>query len=104
MSSPLIKIPLKTTTEADYAGPIRQTIATTYQESPDSYRDEIDQLSRARRDAMANASSLSTTRDLLYRYFGQIELLDLRFPNLKVSYTWNDAFNPTKAVTQMSLA
>jgi hypothetical protein len=31
-------------------------------------------------------------RDLLYRYYGQLELLDLRFPvdenHIKISFTW----------------
>jgi hypothetical protein len=27
-------------------------------------------------------------RDLLYKYFGQLELLELRFSEIKVSFTW----------------
>jgi len=39
----------------------------------------------------AGADSASG-RDLLYRYYGQLELLDLRFPvdenHIKISFTW----------------
>ena len=46
-------------------------------------------------------------RDLLYRYYGQLELLDLRFPvdenHIKISFTWFDAFTH-KPTSQYSLA
>ena len=31
-------------------------------------------------------------RDLLYKYFGQLELLELRFSEIKVSFTWYVSF------------
>lgn len=31
---------------------------------------------------------LTTARDLLYKYFGQLELLELRFAEIKVSFGW----------------
>jgi hypothetical protein len=42
-------------------------------------------------------------RDLLYKYFGQLELLELRFSEIKVVFPWNDAFT-LKLTTQSSLA
>lgn len=27
-------------------------------------------------------------RDLLFKYFGQLELLELRFPDIKVPFPW----------------
>jgi hypothetical protein len=42
-------------------------------------------------------------RDLLYKYFGQLELLELRFSEIKVSFPWRDAFT-SKLTTQTSLA
>lgn len=44
-----------------------------------------------------------TARDLLYKYFGQLELLELRFAEIKVAFPWNDAFT-LKLTTQTSLA
>jgi hypothetical protein len=29
-----------------------------------------------------------SARDLLYKYFGQLELLELRFAEIKVSFPW----------------
>jgi len=29
-----------------------------------------------------------TARDLLYKYFGQLELLELRFSEIKVTFPW----------------
>jgi hypothetical protein len=42
-------------------------------------------------------------RDLLYKYFGQLELLELRFPEIRVNFPWRDAFT-TKLTTQTSIA
>ena len=88
MQSPLIAIPLKTTTEADYVGPLRQTISSAYADDPAAYAGEMAALQRARQDAVKGAGSEATQRDLLYRYFGQLELLELRFPELKVAFNW----------------
>ena len=94
--SPLLNVPRKTTTEVDFAGPIRQVISTTYGEAADRYSDEIASLNRTRQDAVrGSAGSDTTARDLLYRYFGQLELLELRFPDLRVPFPWNVAFNPS---------
>lgn len=42
-------------------------------------------------------------RDLLYKYFGQLELLELRFSEIKVNFAWRDAFT-NKLTTQSSIA
>jgi hypothetical protein len=42
-------------------------------------------------------------RDLLYKYFGQLELLELRFSEIRVTFPWRDAFN-NKLITQTSIA
>jgi hypothetical protein len=47
--------------------------------------------------------SLRTARDLLYKYFGQLELLELRFPEIRVNFPWRDAFT-SKLITQTSIA
>ena len=45
----------------------------------------------------------SAARDLLYKYFGQLELLELRFAEIRVTFPWRDAFT-NKLTTQTSLA
>ncbi|CAL1710206.1 unnamed protein product [Somion occarium] len=44
-----------------------------------------------------------TARDLLYKYFGQLELLELRFAEIRVNFAWRDAFT-NKLITQTSIA
>lgn len=101
--SPLISIPRKTTQDVDWTGPVRALIANSYGEDPNSYAEECSVLQRTRQDAVRGAGSDQTgerrsvacfimadalARDLLYKYFGQLELLELRFAEIKVSFTW----------------
>ena len=44
-----------------------------------------------------------SARDLLYKYFGQLELLELRFSEIRVNFPWHDAFTH-KLTTQTSIA
>ncbi|KAG6887635.1 hypothetical protein C0995_013884 [Termitomyces sp. Mi166 len=101
--SPMISIPKKSTDEVDWTTPIRTLIAQSYGENPDNYASECAQLQRCRQDAVRGAGSDFTARDLLYKYFGQLELLELRFPEIKVTFPWHDAFTG-KLTTQTSIA
>ncbi|KAL5514594.1 hypothetical protein ACEPAG_1910 [Sanghuangporus baumii] len=100
---PTISIPKKTTEEVDWTSPIRNLIAQSYGENPDNYMAECAALQRCRQDAVKGAGSDTTARDLLYKYFGQLELLELRFAEIRVSFPWHDAFT-NKLTTQTSLA
>ncbi|CAI2174363.1 11117_t:CDS:2 [Funneliformis geosporum] len=104
--SPTIFVPAKRTDEVDWATPLKRYIQTTYQEDPEKYADEANAIHRLRQD-MRGAGKDVTGRDLLYRYYSQLELLDLRFPvdenHIRVSFTWYDAFTH-KATSQFSLA
>ncbi|WVQ95192.1 hypothetical protein IAU59_002286 [Kwoniella sp. CBS 9459] len=101
--SPLISIPKKSTQDVDWTNPIRTIIAQSYGEDPSIYTEECSVLQRCRQDAVRGAGSDQTARDLLYKYFGQLELLELRFAEIKVPFAWNDAFTE-KLTTQTSLA
>ncbi|GAA5907166.1 hypothetical protein JCM6882_008380 [Rhodosporidiobolus microsporus] len=104
LPSPLVFIPKKATQDVDFAPQLRSVIAKSYSESPDNYTDELAALNRARQDALrGSAGSDVTARDLLYKYFGQLELLELRFPDLRVPFPWSDAFTHVK-ISQQSLA
>ncbi|KAG6853664.1 hypothetical protein C0991_002462 [Blastosporella zonata] len=81
----MISVPKKSTDEVDWTTPIRNLIAHSYGESPDNYAAECAQLQRCRQDAVRGAGSDMTARDLLYKYFGQLELLELRFPEIKAT-------------------
>lgn len=98
-------IPLKTTDDVDLVGPLRQFIRSTYG-TVDRYSEECQTIHRLRQD-MRGAGRDETGRDLLYRYYGQIELLELRFPidedHIRISFNWYDAFSETPT-SQYSLA
>ncbi|KAI6165306.1 BRO1-like domain-containing protein [Pisolithus thermaeus] len=100
---PMISIPKKTTDEVDWTTPIRHLIAKSYGENPDNYIQECQALQRCRQDAVKGAGSDTTGRDLLYKYFGQLELLELRFSEIRVNFSWHDAFT-NKVTTQTSIA
>ncbi|KAI0267491.1 BRO1-like domain-containing protein [Gloeopeniophorella convolvens] len=101
--SPIISIPKKGTDEVDWTTPIRSAISQSYGEDPDNYTTEYAALQRCRQDAVKGAGSDMTARDLLYKYFGQLELLELRFPEIRVNFPWRDAFT-NKLIVQTSLA
>ncbi|KIW86869.1 uncharacterized protein Z519_12490 [Cladophialophora bantiana CBS 173.52] len=107
VQAPMISCPLKTTSEVSWIEPLSQYIRTSYGDDPSKYVEEIGTLNRLRQDMRGAGADSASGRDLLYRYYGQLELLDLRFPideaHIKISFQWFDAF--TRASTsQYSLA
>ncbi|OAX42241.1 BRO1-domain-containing protein [Rhizopogon vinicolor AM-OR11-026] len=101
--SPMIAIPRKTTEDVEWTAPIRNLIAKSFGENPDNYVQECQALQRCRQDAVKGAGSDTTGRDLLYKYFGQLEILEMRFPEIRVNFPWHDAFT-NKVTTQTSIA
>ncbi|KAF9991279.1 bck1-like resistance to osmotic shock [Mortierella antarctica] len=104
--SPMISVPLKRTDEVDWVTPLKRYIAVSYQDDPDKYAEETGTIHRLRQD-MRGAGNDTTGRDVLYRYFGQLEILDLRFPvdeaHIKIGFMWYDAFTQ-RPTSQFSLA
>ena len=95
MQSPLIALPLKETKPVDLVKPLKNLIIQNYEQSPVSYMDELQRISQARQDATGQASTESLGRDLLFRYFHIIEMLELRFPELEAPFVWLDSFTHT---------
>ena len=89
---PMISVPLKQTNEIDWIAPLKQYIRATYGDDPERYSEECATLNRLRQDMRGAGKDSAAGRDLLYRYYGQLELLDLRFPvdenHIKISFTW----------------
>ncbi|KAJ9155030.1 Vacuolar protein-sorting protein BRO1 [Pleurostoma richardsiae] len=104
---PMISVPLKATNEIDWVAPLKNYIQNTYGDDPERYAEECATLNRLRQDMRGAGKDSTAGRDLLYRYYGQLELLDLRFPvdeqHIKISFTWFDAFTH-KSTAQYSLA
>ncbi|KEY70903.1 hypothetical protein S7711_00745 [Stachybotrys chartarum IBT 7711] len=105
--SPMISVPLKATNEIDWVAPLKAYIRDTYGDDPERYAEECATLNRLRQDMRGAGKESTSGRDMLYRYYGQLELLDLRFPvdeqHIKISFTWFDAFTH-KPTAQYSLA
>ncbi|KAF5615821.1 vacuolar sorting BRO1 [Fusarium sp. NRRL 52700] len=105
--SPMISVPLKATNEIDWIEPLKGYIRDTYGDDPERYAEECATLNRLRQDVRGAGKDSTSGRDMLYRYYGQLELLDLRFPvdeqHIKISFTWFDAFTH-KSTAQYSLA
>lgn len=106
-SSPMISAPLKATNEIDWVQPLKAYIRQNYGDDPERYAEECATLNRLRQDMRGAGKDSAAGRDLLYRYYGQLEFLDLRFPvdenHIKISFTWFDAFTH-KPTSQYSLA
>ncbi|KAF2035290.1 BRO1-domain-containing protein [Setomelanomma holmii] len=104
---PMISVPMKQTSEIDWIQPLKSYIRSTYGDDPERYAEECATLNRLRQDMRGAGKDSAAGRDLLYRYYGQLELLDLRFPvdenHIKISFTWFDAFTH-KPTSQYSLA
>ncbi|KAJ1969502.1 bck1-like resistance to osmotic shock [Dispira parvispora] len=103
---PMIQVPWKWCEEADWTLALRRYMASTLELDPDHYTEPIHALHRMRQDVRGVNKDI-TGRDLLYRYFSQLELLDLRFQlekkPLELHFTWADVFGRS-SVTQPSLA
>lgn len=103
----MISVPLKATSEIDWISPLKSYIRESYGDDPERYAEECATLSRLRQDMRGAGKESTSGRDMLYRYYGQLELLDLRFPvdeqHIKIAFTWYDAFTH-KPTTQYSLA
>lgn len=92
MQIPMLACPFKDTSEIDWVQPLKSYISRHYGDDPTKYDDECDTLQRLRQDVRNLDSEHTATKDLLYRYYGQLELLDLRFPvdetHIKISFNW----------------
>lgn len=88
----MLSAPLKVTNEVEWVPPLKAYIASHYGDDPERYNEECGMLNRLRQDMRGAGKDSASGRDLLYRYYGQLELLDLRFPvqedGVKVSFTW----------------
>ncbi len=88
----MISVPIKATNEVDWVHPLKQYIRNTYGDDPERYAEECETLNRLRQDMRGAGKESTSGRDMLYRYYGQLELLDLRFPidelHIKISFTW----------------
>ncbi|KAL4403018.1 protein transport to vacuole protein [Malassezia pachydermatis] len=103
MQSPLLVLPVKDTRDVDLTKPLSALIRTSYEQNPATYAEELARIQQAREDAVSDKNSDTNSRDMLFRYFHMVEMLELRFPDMKATFVWFDAFTHTE-VTQQTWA
>ncbi|KAI9026170.1 BRO1-like domain-containing protein [Hyaloraphidium curvatum] len=82
---------------------LRRYVARQYAEDPDQYADDFRTLELLRNDLVfADASEAGLRK--LWRYYGQLTLISLKFPadevNLRAGFTWSAAYAPQKRPAQ----
>jgi hypothetical protein len=75
---PLVEIPLKEPHPLEWNEQLQGYITKVYMDDPSKYRHEIDSLNQMRSNLSALTKDIKG-RDMAYRYYGQLELLPLRF-------------------------
>lgn len=108
MQAPMLSAPLKQTNEIDWIQPLKGYIRQTYGDDPERYSEECATLNRLRQDMRGAGKDSAAGRDLLYRYYGQLELLDLRFPvdenHIKISFTWYEMEHNEKRLALINVS
>lgn len=93
-ATPMITLPLKGMEDADWSGPLKNYFASVYGTN-EVFTDEINSLNKLRQDVRGAAKD-NIGRDILYKYYAQLELLALRIPvsehDCRINFTWHDSF------------
>ena len=99
-----ITVPLKKAEPTDWVHPLKAFLSQIYG-SFSNYEDSVRKFDKLRTD-IVHSDKDDIAKNLLYRYYGQLELLELRVPMdlLKIEFTWHDAFKPSKKISQHSVA
>ncbi|KAG7902880.1 hypothetical protein KL907_004013 [Ogataea polymorpha] len=99
-----ISIPLKKTKPVDWTNPLSTYIGRIYGNASD-FEHEIATFNKLRTD-LIHCDEDPIGRDLYYRYYGQLEMLELRIAveSLGIEFCWYDAFVPSVSHKQHSLA
>ena len=90
---PLLQVPLKKSSDCDFQSQISSFIQRKFEESFDEYQVEIEEFHGLRRNiTQISGQNLLKSRDLLFKYYGQLEFLALRFPfgenGLNLDFEW----------------
>lgn len=97
MKTSLLTVPLKTTEEVNWVKPLNNYLLSIYGTTSE-YQDDLDSFNKLRQD-LRGVNADETGIRLYYKYFSQIELLDLRVPfskinkHKKIQFVWYDAFD-----------
>ncbi|ODV88249.1 hypothetical protein CANARDRAFT_26401 [[Candida] arabinofermentans NRRL YB-2248] len=104
METKFISIPTKETKDFDWVHPLKGYLTQIYGTFND-FENDAQTFNKLRTDLIHCNKDL-IGRDLYYKYYGQLEMLELRVPtdSLKLNFTWFDAFSTSISHTQHSTA
>ena len=107
MGTFLLAIPSKRTEEVNWVKYLNSYLLSIHGNTTE-YQDDLNKFHKLRQD-IRSANPDGTGMKLHYKYYSQLELLDLRISftavnkNRKVRFTWYDAFEPSEPYTQSAL-
>ncbi|KAK6460719.1 BRO1-like domain-containing protein [Scheffersomyces coipomensis] len=99
MKTFLLQVPTKKTDEVNWIKPLSNYLISVYGSTTD-YIEDINAFNKLRQD-IRGANADTTSIKLYYKYYSQVELLDLRIPfatvnkHKKINFEWFDAFQPS---------
>lgn len=98
---------LRTTKNLDWSQPLKTYLKALYGTSLD-LSSQVSTFSKLRECVKDHSdTNLSLLKDMYYKYYGQLELLDLRLPigdGVRVKFTWYDSYDASESHSQHSLA
>ncbi|KAH3671012.1 hypothetical protein OGAPHI_000723 [Ogataea philodendri] len=102
--SKFISVPVKKTKEVDWIEPLKKYIERLYGSTAE-FEHEIAAFNKLRID-IVHCDQDPIGRDLYYKYYGQLELLELRIAldTLGIEFCWYDAFITSLSNKQHSIA
>lgn len=107
MKTHLLQIPSKKTAEINWVKPLNQYLLSIYGSTSD-YQQDLDGLNKLRQDITGVHADPTGIR-LYFKYYSQLELLDLRInfatanKHKKINFTWYDAFSTSVVHKQHAL-
>ncbi|KAK6200458.1 BRO1-like domain-containing protein [Scheffersomyces amazonensis] len=107
MKTYLLHIPTKKTDEVNWVKPLSNYLISVYGSTSD-YIEDINAFNKLRQDIRGANADLTSIK-LYYKYYSQVELLDLRIPfatvnkHKKINFEWFDAFSPSIVHKQAAL-
>ncbi|QRG36031.1 hypothetical protein FDK38_000358 [Candidozyma auris] len=107
MKTNLLLIPTKKTDDVNWTKPLNNYLLSIYGNTSE-FQQDITSFNKLRQD-IQGVNADSTGISLYFKYFSQLELLDLRisFPTVnkhkKLTFTWYDAFSPAAQHKQYAL-
>lgn len=107
MKTTLLLVPIKKTEDVNWQKPLNNYLISIYGNTTE-FQLDLSNFNRLRQD-IRGANADSTGIGLYFRYFSQLELLDLRIPvanvnkHKKLTFTWYDAFLTSSQHKQYAL-